>query len=96
MISEDSNTSVLRAALTKVVGGEWTVTVDGESAPGAEDASAGPSGRGPAPMPAEPDPRDDEDYDAAPAATATPPADPETEAIRLITSEFDAKPIDTP
>ena len=62
MIAEDSNTSACAAALTKVVGGEWRVAVDGP-APGGRDGCAqrGRAARGSAP---EPDPRDDADFEA--------------------------------
>ena len=80
MIAEDSNTGVLRTALTKVVGGEWRVEVGvggGPSEdPGATDGSRPgpstpnrPSGGAAAArdLPPEPDPRDDPEFDTAPA-----------------------------
>jgi DNA polymerase-3 subunit gamma/tau len=87
MIADDSNTSVLRAALTKIVGGEWKVTVEG----GANGAAEATSGRTPAEP--EPDPRDEPDYQAAPAPAAAP-ADAETAAMRLLQDQLDARPLD--
>jgi DNA polymerase-3 subunit gamma/tau len=87
MIADDSNTSVLRAALTKVVGGEWQVAVEG-SANGGSDAP-----NAPAAAPPDPDPRDDPDYEPGPAPTAAP-TDPEAEAVRLLQEQFDARPLD--
>jgi DNA polymerase-3 subunit gamma/tau len=97
MIAEDSNTSVLRAALTKVVGGEWKIGVEGGAAvpPTAEAPAARPPA-GTIPPPPEPDPRDDEDYEPASRGAAAPRVDPEAEAIKLLTTEFDARPLDTP
>jgi DNA polymerase-3 subunit gamma/tau len=93
MIGEDSNTSVLRAALTKVVGGEWRIGVDG-AAP--VSASADASRRGPAGAPAsEPDPRDDADYEPEPGADAPSPSDPEAEAMKLLRDQLGARPLDS-
>jgi DNA polymerase-3 subunit gamma/tau len=92
MLADESNTSVLRAALTKVVGGTWRVEVDGSgssgpqpSEPPAPDALA--RNRGP-----EPDPRDDTDADVPgePAAAV----DPETQALRLLHDQLGARPVD--
>ena len=91
MISEDSNTSVLRQALTKVVGGEWRVNV--EPASGAT-ATNGPSSAAPA-VPAEQaeaDPRDDVDPEADVSAAAV--VDPEAEAMRLLQDQLGARPVD--
>ncbi len=92
MIAEDSNTSVLRAALTKVVGGEWRVGIDTPVAgPALERSAPAPQ----APVPAEPDPRDDADFEAEPpAAPPKAPPDPEAEAIKLLTSELGARPLE--
>jgi DNA polymerase-3 subunit gamma/tau len=89
MIGDDSNTSVLRAALTKVVGGSWRVEATPEGA-----AGGGPAGGGAPSRPDEPesDPRDDTEPDAPGERAA--PADPETEAIRLLQSELGARPVD--
>ena len=93
MIAEDSNTSVLRAALTKVVGGEWKVAVSG-AAPAAAPEPA-QRGRG-----AEPDPRDDADFDPGPSderatvADSTAAPDPETEALKLLRDQLGARPLD--
>ena len=91
MIAEESNTSALRAALTKVVGGEWRVAVDGQ----APAAAAAPAERGtPRAAAPEPDPRDDADFEAGPDAATSAPLDPETEAIKLLRSELGARPLE--
>ena len=108
MIAEDSNTGVLRTALTKVVGGEWRVEVGvgGGSAEGPDGAGAGPDGpnqprdpTGPKDRAPEPDPRDDPDFDAAPAQTSgsgSPQAgDPESAAMRLLTDELGARRLES-
>jgi DNA polymerase-3 subunit gamma/tau len=82
MISEESNTSALRAALTKVVGGEWKIAVSGAAPVAAAE-----------PATAEPDPRDDDD-DAASTRPEGEPVDPEAEALRLLREQFDARPLD--
>jgi DNA polymerase-3 subunit gamma/tau len=95
MIAEDSNTSVLRAALTKVVGGSWRINVVPETSAGsgAQAAAGGTAPTTPAPH-AEADPRDDADFDAsAPPAAA---ADPETEALKLLQDQLGARPVDEP
>jgi DNA polymerase-3 subunit gamma/tau len=90
MISDDSNTSVLRAALTKVLGGSWRVDATPEGAAGGGGKSdAGAAGRAAEP---ESDPRDDTEPDAP--GEHAPPADPETEAIRLLQAELGARPVD--
>jgi DNA polymerase-3 subunit gamma/tau len=81
MIAEDSNTSVLRAALTRVVGGEWKIVVDGGTAPAPEAAPAA-------------DPRDDADYEPTPARETTPTVDPEEQAMRLLRDQLGARPLD--
>jgi DNA polymerase-3 subunit gamma/tau len=85
MIADDSNTSVLRSALTKVVGGEWKITVEGGANGGGEPTASTASG-------AEADPRDEPDYDATPAAAA--PADAEASAMKLLQTELGARPLD--
>jgi DNA polymerase-3 subunit gamma/tau len=94
MIAEDSNTSVLREALTKVVGGTWKVTVDVVGATAAVPEAKAAR--------AEADPRDDEPEPApaggdgaSPAAADPPPPDPETEALRLLSDHLDARPIES-
>ena len=87
MIAEESNISVLRSALTKVVGGDWKVAVES----GANGSADAPDAT--AVQTAEPDPRDEPDYQSAPT-TETAPADPEAEAVRLIQEQFDARPLD--
>jgi DNA polymerase III subunit gamma/tau len=89
MLSEESNTSMLRAALTKVVGGTWRVTVDGSGGPGGQPAAA--VAAPPAHVP-EQDPRDDTDLDGPSAAAASP--DPETQALRLLQDQLGARPLD--
>jgi DNA polymerase III subunit gamma/tau len=90
MISDESNTSVLRAALTKVVGGEWQVTV--EAAAAGSRTAAAPAAAPSAASP-EPDPRDDADYE--PGGSAQPaPVDPEAEAMKLLQDELGARPLD--
>jgi DNA polymerase-3 subunit gamma/tau len=93
MIAEESNTSVLRAALTKVVGGDWKIGVDGAAAaaPGGDAARRGPSG----PQSDEPDPRDDADYEPEPrGASAATSVDPEAEAMKLLRDQLGARPLD--
>ena len=97
MIAEDSNTAVLRDALTKVVGGEWRIQVEPASGPTAPPnaATTAPPAAGGRPTPraaapdVEPDPRDDTD----PTAPAKP-VDPEVEALRLLHDQLDARPVD--
>ena len=89
MIADESNTSVLRASLTKVVGGEWKIVVEA-GGNGGSDASASSPQRSAAP---EPDPRDDPDYEPGPPAAGAP-VDAETEAMRLLQDQLDARPLD--
>ena len=89
MIGDESNTSVLRTALTKVVGGTWRVEATPEGA--AASGAAGGASTGTAVEP-EFDPRDDTEPDVPGERAA--PADPETEAIRLLQSELGARPVD--
>jgi len=95
MIGEDRNTSVLRAALTQVVGGSWTIAVEGAD-PAPETPAAAPRGRPAAREPEpEPDPRDDADYEPDPSVAAPRPAvDPEEEAMKLLRDKLDARPLD--
>ena len=85
MIAEDSNTAVLRQALSKVVGGQWRV----EIRPANGD---GPAAAGGGVQAAEPDPRDDTEPDA-PSPRAVP-VDPESVALRLLQDQLGAKPLD--
>jgi DNA polymerase-3 subunit gamma/tau len=95
MISEESNTELLRAALTKVVGGSWQVDVAAADAAGeggtraAVGASNGPTSRTPA---AGADPRDDTEPDAP--GEPPPAGNPEEAALRLLHSELGARPVD--
>ena len=92
MLAEESNTSVLRAALTKVVGGTWRVNVDGSGGTGGQPPeSVSPAAPPPAPA-AEQDPRDDTDFDA-PAAHA-PAAVPEADVLRLLQDQLGARPVE--
>jgi DNA polymerase-3 subunit gamma/tau len=94
MIAEDSNTTVLRDALTQVVGGTWQVAV--EAGTGAEPLPSGePQGSAPssarASRPPEPDPRDDlDESDTANSA----PSDPEADAMKLLQDRLGARPVD--
>jgi DNA polymerase III subunit gamma/tau len=92
MIADDSNTTILRAALTKAVGGSWRVLVEpqGAATPG-QAAARTPDAPAPTREP-EPDPRDDVDYE--PAGVAPAAADPETEAVKLLQNELGARPIE--
>jgi DNA polymerase-3 subunit gamma/tau len=90
MLADESNTSVLRAALTKVVGGTWRVEVDGSGNTGpqpSESTTPDAQPRGP-----EPDPRDDTEAEepGAPAAVV----DPEVQALRLLQDQLGARPVD--
>jgi DNA polymerase III subunit gamma/tau len=98
MIADDSNTSVLRAALTKVVGGEWRIEVGGGPAPAAssnpepERNGRGSSASRTAGSASEPDPRDDADF-GDPGEPA-PRSDPEADALELLRSQLGARPLD--
>ncbi|HEV7193708.1 MAG TPA: DNA polymerase III subunit gamma and tau [Jatrophihabitantaceae bacterium] len=96
MISEDSNTSVLRQALTKVVGGEWRIDVEpangAASSPAAPAATTGAPAATVAEPPPEPDPRDDADPDDEPGRIKA--LDPEAEALRLLQDQLGARPVD--
>ncbi|MCW2497853.1 DNA polymerase III subunit gamma and tau [Jatrophihabitans sp.] len=100
MINEESNTAVLRAALTEVVGGSWRVTAEaGTGSPPPSDLPDEPDapaqvGRGPAPQrEPEPDPRDTTDLDAEPDPNAKA-HDPEAEAMRLLQDQLGARPVE--
>jgi len=93
MIAEDSNTSVLRSALTKVVGGSWKISVEVGGGPGGVSASSSAQvGRAPAAAAAEDDPRDDSE--PADEPTAAPPVDPEADAIKLLQDQLGARAIE--
>jgi DNA polymerase-3 subunit gamma/tau len=98
MIAEDSNTSVLRAALTKAVGGSWRIEVvpGGGAAPATAEppttAARPPAARDGGEAQLEPDPRDDTEPDT-PAARAAA-VDPETEALRLLQDQLGARPVE--
>jgi DNA polymerase-3 subunit gamma/tau len=92
MISDDSNTSVLRAALTKIVGGEWKISVDGAPVAASAGEATSPGGAAPA---EESDPRDDADYEPAPRdGAAAPQNDPEAEAMKLLRDQLGARPLE--
>lgn len=95
MIAEQSNTSVLAAALTKVIGGDWKIAVEvGEASGRQATASSGldaAATSAPQPPPAEDiDPRDEPEFDASASA---PPVDSETEAVRLLQAQLGARPV---
>jgi DNA polymerase III subunit gamma/tau len=92
MLADESNTSVLRAALTKVVGGTWRVEVDGSGRAGLQSSEpTGPYARPLAAEP-EPDPREDTEADAPSERAAV--VDPETQALRLLQDQLGARPVD--
>ena len=105
MINEESNTAVLRAALTEVVGGTWHVTAEPGSGtaplPLPDDEPESPSSsaaRPPAPAPTavrepepEADPRDTTDPDSESSTSAH---DPEGDALKLLHDQLGARPVD--
>jgi DNA polymerase III subunit gamma/tau len=92
MIAEDSNTTVLRDALTQEVGGTWQIAVEvGTGAPEPLPTPSQPSERGRPTRAPEPDPRDDLDESEAVAST---PSDPEAEAMKLLQDRLGARPVD--
>jgi DNA polymerase-3 subunit gamma/tau len=89
MIADDSNTELVKQALTRVVGGAWQVAVTPENggAPSRPDR--------PAARPPEPDPRDDVDPDDGDAPSAPREVvDPETAALRLLQDQLGARPVE--
>jgi len=98
MINEESNTSVLRAALTEVVGGTWRVNAEpgaGGTPPVADDEpieQAAPRATAPPKVVSEPepDPRDSTDDDNATTSTH----DPEGDAMRLLQDQLGARPVE--
>jgi DNA polymerase-3 subunit gamma/tau len=96
MIAEQSNTAVLAAALTKVIGGDWKISVEvGEAAAGFDTRASAPSQPRQASTPAqstpvEDDPRDEPEFEASVAA---PPVDSEAEALRLLQAQLGARPV---
>jgi DNA polymerase-3 subunit gamma/tau len=101
MIADDSNTSILREALTKVVGGSWRIVTEPENAassrraePAAGDSAGQPAGSRGSGRSFDDDPRDDGDYEPSSTAERTPPADPEAEAIKLLTDQLGAQPLE--
>jgi DNA polymerase-3 subunit gamma/tau len=95
MLADESNTSVLRAALTKVVGGTWRVNVDGTGGTGGQPPAAAvaqlPATAPPTRAP-EQDPR--EDTHLEPATERTAAIDPEAQALRLLQDQLGARPVD--
>ncbi|MDP9094081.1 MAG: DNA polymerase III subunit gamma and tau [Actinomycetota bacterium] len=91
MIAEESNTSVLGQALTKVVGGSWRIDVQpaATTAPATEGQSLSESTVVPS---SEPDPRDDTDPPTP--AGRLPALDPEAEALKLLHDQLGARPVD--
>jgi DNA polymerase-3 subunit gamma/tau len=94
-IAEDRNALLIGESLTKTVGGSWRIEIEAGAAQGAKradaDVAAPKSAVRPAPEP-EPDPRDDTEPDAPGERPA--PADPETEALKLLQAELGARPIE--
>lgn len=94
MIGEDSNTKLLRDALTSVVGGSWTVSV--ELTGGAIEATAPPTpvepGSRGSVIASEPDPRDDSEPE--PPVDESSSGDPEADALSLLQSALGARPIE--
>jgi DNA polymerase-3 subunit gamma/tau len=96
MINEESNTSILRAALTEVVGGDWKVTAEpGVGTPPPSDLPDDPDGgaalRATAAAP-EPDPRDNTDLNAQPEPGSV--HDQEAQTMRLLHDELGARPVE--
>ncbi|MEO9110284.1 MAG: hypothetical protein ABI368_08705 [Jatrophihabitantaceae bacterium] len=93
MIGEDSNTAVLRAALTQVIGGTWDIVVEvGDGSPPAAGAAPRAAGRAPSSEAGpEPDPRDDTEEDTAGGPVAV--HDPESEALKLLQDQLGARPV---
>ncbi|MDT4920293.1 MAG: polymerase subunit gamma/tau, partial [Pseudonocardiales bacterium] len=94
MIADESNTSVLRSALTEVVGGTWQIAVEGGAPNGGANGSADapPTARRTAEP--EPDPRDEPEYEPGPVPASTPPVDAESEAMKLLQDQLDARPLE--
>ena len=86
-LSDDRNVSAIAAGCGKVVAGPWRVTVRSADGPRSDAAT------GQRQLPPEPDPRDDADYEPATQAGVPSAADPEAEAIRLVTTRLDARPL---
>jgi DNA polymerase-3 subunit gamma/tau len=104
MISEESNATVLRQALTKVVGGEWRIDV--HAANGATAAPAASERR--TPSAADPggdvrrevrddptdDAGDDVDVESDQSDARPAPLDPEAQAMRLLQDQLGARPVE--
>jgi DNA polymerase-3 subunit gamma/tau len=91
MIAEDKNTSVLRQALTKVVGGSsWRIDVvpANNASPASDNRSPGEPT---ATTRTEPDPRDDTEPSSSAERAAT--LDPEAEALKLLHDQLGARPV---
>ncbi len=90
MISDESNTSVLRAALTKVVGGDWKISVDDAAAAAAGEATGSrPRHRRPkSPTRATTSTTNRLPRDGA----AAPQHDPEAEAMKLLRDQLGCSP----
>jgi DNA polymerase-3 subunit gamma/tau len=87
-LAEERNAGTIATAVTSLIGGAWKIAI--QPAGGKPSGDSGPSTTISA---TEPDPRDDPDYEpGAPPAAA--PVDPETEAMRLLQDQLDARPLD--
>ena len=93
MIADDSNTRLLRSALTQVVGGVWRVEVVPEGAVAADSPPSAGAATQPAGGKPELDPRDDTDAGADAAGEPRPVVDPEAEALKLLQDQLGARPV---
>jgi DNA polymerase-3 subunit gamma/tau len=109
-VLEPANADLLRAALTQVLGVEWSIRCEvaggggsGSAAPRGARGSAAPNGPpagSMAPIPEPPPPDEDipDDYGEPPDPPVTPTAvrDPEELAIALLSAELGARRLDPP
>ena len=96
MIAEDSNTTVLRDALTQEIGGSWQVAVEvgagaPEPLPGTRPQAGGATEASRPQRAPEPDPRDDLDESED---VASAPSDPEADAMKLLQDRLGARPVE--
>jgi DNA polymerase-3 subunit gamma/tau len=90
MIGDDSNVEHLRAALTEEIGGIWTVQVGVDGSGGQPSTAAEMEEAMPSPPPAE---HDVMEMAGSPMPQAAR-TDPEAEALQLLRSTLDARPLD--